>query len=251
MAGAFLVVGVLGLVWALGWLIATRGLRFDAPVAPAASPAQATPAPFVLLRDRRSWAIAIAKFFSDQTWWLLLFWMPDFFHRRFGLSITEIAVPLATAYAFAAIGSAVAGVIPAYLLDRGLGLDAVRKGTLLVCALLVLPIPLALHTGNYWVATAILALVLAAHQGFSTNIFALVVDIVPGARVGSVTAFGALVGNLGGMAILYVAGVLLSAGIGYQPLFLFASIAYLLAFAAVRLLLPSIASYRTAIAETE
>ncbi len=245
--GAFLIVGLLGLVWASLWLVATRGLRFE--VSAAAVGASSAPTPYVLLKERRSWTIASAKLLSDQTWWLLLFWMPDFFHRRFGLSIAELAVPLATVYTCAAIGSVIGGAVPARLLERGHNLDTVRKGALLVSALLVLPIPLALFTQNVWTATAILGLVLAAHQGFSTNIFALIADIVPGANVGRVTAFGALVGNLGGMGILYVAGVLLSSGIGYLPLFLFAGISYLLAFGAVEVLLPSIGRFRSAIAD--
>ena len=249
--GAFLITGVLGLLWAVGWLVVTRGIRFDAPVVdePVVDvPARVDPSSYVLLRDRRSWAVAIAKLLSDQTWWLLLFWMPDFFHRRFGLDVAGLAVPLATVYACAAIGSVIGGTVPARLLDRGYDLDKVRKGALLVSALLVLPIPLALLTTDYRIATAILGLVLAAHQGFSTNIFALIADVVPPARVGSVTAFGALVGNLGGMAILYTAGVLLSAGIGYWPLFLFAAISYLLALGFVRVMLPRLGRYRDAIA---
>lgn len=247
--GAFVITGLLGLLWAMCWLLVTRGVTFDPKPAAAAMPVDHSG--YRLLRDRRSWAIAFAKLFSDQTWWLLLFWMPDFFHRRFGLSIVQLGIPLATVYLCAAIGSVVGGGIPARLLDRGHGLDRVRKGTLLVCALLVLPIPLALFTTDYRVATLILGLVLAAHQGFSTNIFALIADVVPPTRVGSVTAFGALVGNLGGMTVLYVAGVLLSTGAGYLPLFLFASVSYLLGFAVVQLLLPRLAVLRASIAIAE
>ena len=243
--GAFLLTGALGVVWAACWLLVTRGVRLD-PM-PVASARAVLPGRYRLLRDRRSWAVAGAKLFSDQTWWLLLFWMPDFFHRRFGLSIVELGIPLATVYLCAAIGSVIGGALPARLLDRGYDLDRVRKGALLVSALLVLPIPLALFTSDYRVATAILGLVLAAHQGFSTNIFALIADVVPPARVGSVTAFGALVGNLGGMTVLYVAGVLLSAGTGYLPLFLFAAISYLLGFAVVQLTMPPLGPLHAAI----
>lgn len=236
--GAFVIVGALGLVWALLWLLATRGLSLAPAPAPSA-PASAPPAaPYRVTFDRRTWAIAGAKLLSDQTWWLLLFWMPDFFHRRFGLGIAELGVPLATVYLAAALGSLVGGAVPARLLERGHDLNRVRKGMLLVSALLVLPIPLALETTDYRVATAILSLVLAAHQGFSTNLFAVISDVVPIGRVGTVTSIGALVGNLGGMSVLYLAGVLLSDGIGYAPLFLFAAISYLLAFGWLHLLLP-------------
>ncbi|WP_156678564.1 MFS transporter [Sphingomonas profundi] len=236
--GAFVAAGILGFVWAAAWLLVTRGLDLAPPPPEACSPADPTPAYGAVIRERRTWAIAIAKALSDQTWWLLLFWMPDFFHRTFGLSVAELGPPLAVVYTCAAAGSLAAGAISTRLLDRGYGVNAVRKGSMLVCGLLVLPVPLALYTSDYWVAVAFLGLTLAAHQGFSTNMFALIADIVPQAKVGSVTSFGALIGNLAGMNILFVAGVLLANGYGYLPLFLVASVSYLLGLAWIQLLLP-------------
>lgn len=237
--GTFIAAGVIGLVWAALWLLATRRIDFAAreEAAPLSDEDQA-PAYGPILKDRRTWAIAIAKVLSDATWWLLLFWMPDFFNRQFGLSGVDLGPPLAVAYGGAAIGSLIGGIVPARLLSRGHGLNRVRKGTLLVSALLVLPVPLALQTDNYWFAVGILALTLAAHQGFSTNLFALIADVTPHAKVGRVTSFGAFCGNLGGMAIAKIAGLTLAAGLGYLPLFLFASLSYLLGIGWIQLLLP-------------
>ncbi|MEJ8629650.1 hypothetical protein P0F65_06955 [Sphingomonas sp. I4] len=191
-----------------------------------------------LLRDRRTWAVAGAKLLSDATWWLLLFWLPDFFHRQFGLSGVALGVPLALAYGGAAIGSLVGGVVPTRLLGRGWSVNAARKAVLLSGALAVVPIPLALLTHNYAVAVSLMALALAGHQAFSTNIFAMIADIVPQHRVGRVTAFGSFCGNMGGVAIAKIAGLTLAAGLGYLPLLLFAAIAYMGAFGWVQLLLP-------------
>jgi ACS family hexuronate transporter-like MFS transporter len=233
--GTFVAVGVAGLVWALAWLVAARGIAFASPrVSGPASPLPDAP----LLRDRRTWAVAGAKLLSDATWWLLLFWLPDFFHRQFGLSGVALGVPLALAYAGAAIGSLLGGTIPTRLLGRGGSVNAVRKGVLFGAALAVVPIPLALLTHDYAVAVLLMALALAGHQAFSTNVFAMIADIVPQRRVGRVTAFGAFCGNMGGVAIAKIAGLTLAAGIGYLPLLLFASVAYLAACGWIQLLLP-------------
>jgi ACS family hexuronate transporter-like MFS transporter len=241
--GAFIAAGLVGLVWAALWLIVTRGIRFDvaAPtVAVVSTGEQSAPDYGPILRDRRTWAIAVAKIFSDSTWWLLLFWMPDFFHRQFGLSGVGLGPPLAIAYTGAAIGSLVGGGLSTRLLNRGFSVNIVRKTMLLGSAILVLPVPLALYADNYWLAVGIMALTLAAHQGFSTNLFALIADVTPHEKVGRVTAFGAFCGNLGGMAIAKIAGLVLMAGLGYMPLFLFASVSYLLGFLWIHLLLPTI-----------
>ncbi|MEH3123041.1 MAG: MFS transporter [Sphingomonas phyllosphaerae] len=236
--GTFVAVGVAGLLWALAWLVAARGIAFAAPkVADAASPVPSAP----MLRDRRTWAVAGAKLLSDATWWLLLFWLPDFFHRQFGLSGVALGVPLALAYGGAAVGSLLGGAVPTRLLGRGASLNRVRKGVLLGGALAVTPIPLALLTHSYPVAVLLMALALAGHQAFSTNVFAMIADIVPQQRVGRVTAFGAFCGNMGGVAIAKIAGLTLAAGLGYLPLLLFASVAYLAAWGWIQLLLPMLA----------
>jgi ACS family hexuronate transporter-like MFS transporter len=111
---------------------------------------------------------------------------------------------------------------------------------MLVSALIVLPVPLVLQVDNFVAVAIWMAVVLAGHQGFSLSLFSLITDIVPRGKVGRVTAFGAFAGNLGGAAIAWIAGAVLTAGLGYLPLFMFASISYLLAYGWIRLLLPRI-----------
>ena len=233
---AFLVGGALGLLWGVVWLIAVRGLRFDGDHdAPGDRPATKGRS---ILTERRSWAIAIAKFLSDATWWLMLFWLPDFFNRSFGLEGTALGVPLAIAYSCSALGALVAGTVTARLIAAGHGVERVRKGALLVCALFALPLPFADFADQYWLAVALIGLVMAGHQGFSTNLFALIADVSPPEKIGRVTSFGAFSGNIGGMVIAKVAGMVLAAGLGYLPLFLFAAVSYLLAVGAIQLLMP-------------
>lgn len=236
---AFVIAGGLGFVWAGLWLLTTRGLDFDTPRRAALTAREPDERP--LLTERRTWAVAAAKLFSDSTWWLMLFWMPDFFNRQFGLSGTSLGPPLAIAYCGAAIGSLIAGGAASRLIARGWPAARVRKTVMLVSALVVVPVPLALHAESLWVATAIMTLTMAGHQGFSTTLFALIADITPAAKVGRVTSFGAFCGNMGGMAIVKIAGLVLAAGLGYAPMFLFAAISYLLALGSIQLLLPRIA----------
>ena len=237
--GTFVAAGALGLVWAAVWLVATRRVSFSPP-RPAATGIIAPTDYGPILRNRQTWAVAGAKILSDATWWLLLFWLPDFFHRQYGLTGVALGVPLAIAYSGAAVGSLLGGGVSTRLLSLGYSVNAVRKGILLVAALCVLPIPLVLYASSYAVTIGLMALTLAAHQAFSTNLFALIADVVPQDKLGRVTAFGSFSGNVGGMVIAKVAGLVLTAGLGYLPLFLFASVSYLLAVGWIQLLLPEL-----------
>ena len=111
---------------------------------------------------------------------------------------------------------------------------------LLGSALLVLPLPLVLQVDSYWAAAAILALALAGHQSFSTNLFALITDVADGDRIGRVTGFAAFCGNIGGTVVAKVAGVVLAAGLGYLPLLIVCAVSYLLAVGVLQLMLPVI-----------
>ena len=234
---AFVIGGALGLVWAAIWLIAARGVRFagdrQAPTAEAAT----LPASSIFV-EKRTWAIAVAKFLSDATWWLMLFWMPDFFHRSFGLEGIGLSAPLAIAYSCSAVGSLIAGSVASRLIRAGRSVERVRKGSLLAAALLATPLPFADTVHSYALAVALIGLVMAGHQAFSVNLFALIADVSRPEKVGRVTSFGAFSGNVGGMVIAKVAGLTLAAGFGYWPLFLFAGFSYLLALGAIQLLLP-------------
>ncbi len=238
----FALVGGAGLLWVVAWFASGAGQSEVFQPRPA-DPLQAAPSKvrwIDVLSDRATWAIMGAKALFDQVWWFLLFWTPDLFHRVFGLSMKDFAVPLAVIYLIAAGGSLVAGAVVNRLLASGWSVNRARKTVMLVCALLVVPAPLVLHAPTAWIATLLLGLTLAAHQGFSVNVFGIITDVVPAQRVGTVTSLGALAGNLSGMAVLQLAGVLLSNGVGYLPLFLMASCAYLLALAWIHLWLPTL-----------
>ncbi|MGI4876281.1 MAG: MFS transporter [Janthinobacterium lividum] len=233
---AFILTGALGFAWLVAWIIGTRRLV----------PVDAVPTvrPRIdwagMLRDRRTWAIVGAKALTDCVWWFVLFWMPDFFHRVFGMSQGRLGLPIVLIYVMAATGALSSGLVFPRLLDRGLSVDAARKRSMLCFALLILPMPLALWSSSPWGAALAIGLALFAHQGFSTNIFGLASDVVPTARVGTVIALGAVAGNLSGSAMLELTGWSLGAGHGYWPMFAICAGAYLAATLWVHVLLPVI-----------
>ncbi|MFC0206302.1 MFS transporter [Novosphingobium soli] len=234
---AFAVTGALGLVWLLAWHLNTRHL------APAGSVPAATRAPLAwraALSDRRSWTVIGAKACTDLVWWFVLFWAPDFFARHFALGQGEIGLPIAIVFVLAALGAVSSGVLYPLLLQRGLSLNAARKSAMLAFALVILVMPLALVAPNPWLAALCIGLGLFAHQGFSTNIFGMATEIIPASRIATVIALGAIAGNLTGTGIIEMAGWSLDRGLGYTPLFVVCSLAYLVALLFIHLMQPRI-----------
>lgn len=237
--GALLFAGGGGFVILALWWIAARGVVLDDRAEDPALDFDDDGRPYgPILTERRTWAIVVAKALSDSTWWLLSFWLPDFYRRALSLSTEQLALPLAIAFLGSGVGSFIAGWISERLVARGWPARRVRFAVMLASALIVAPVPLVLGLESYWATTIMMALVLAGHQGFSLSIFAIITDVVPRSKVGRVTAFGAFCGNMGGVGIVWVTGLVLASGASYVPLFVFAGASYLLAYGWIRLVMP-------------
>jgi MFS transporter, ACS family, hexuronate transporter len=235
--GVFFALGALGLLWSVLWSSLVYRMRDPSP-----RPVRDSgPAPVFreVLRQRNTWAIAGAKALSDSVWWFLLFWAPDFFHRVFHLNMQGFALPLAVVYCLGALGSLGGGIISSHLISHGVAAVRARKSCLLMCALLPPFLPLALVADGPWPAVLILGATLAAHQGFSVNLFALATDVTPRASMATTIGVGALCGNLAGMGILQLAGTAVNSDWGYRALFGYCAMAYLLAFAWIHCVLLS------------
>jgi len=90
------------------------------------------------------------------------------------------------------------------------------------------------------VATALVALAAAAHQGWSANVFTIASDTFPRHAVGTVVGFGGMAGAVGGMLIAKLTGFILEKTGSYLPVFLIAGFAYLAALAIVQVLSPKL-----------
>lgn len=232
--GALVVGGIGGFISLAAWMVLARGLSQlrQSTIQPESAVADDPESRYgAILRNRQTWGIVVAKALSDMTWWFINFWLADYYRKEFGLTTLELAVPLAIAFAGSGLGALLAGWASTRLLEMGWSVNRVRKTVMLVSALIVAPLPLVMGLDSYWPVAVMMGVVMAGHQGFSLSIFSTITDVVPNAKVARVTAFGAFMGNMGGVAISLVAGRVLDAGFGFVPLFVFASSSYLLALA--------------------
>ena len=109
---------------------------------------------------------------------------------------------------------------------------------MLVCALAVVPVVFAARVTHLWAAVVLIGLALAAHQGWSANIFTIASDTFPRRAVGSVVGFGGMFGSLGALLLSKTAGYVLQWTGSYLPLFIIAGSAYLTAVLIIHLLCP-------------
>ncbi|WP_026359391.1 MFS transporter [Sphingomonas sp. PR090111-T3T-6A] len=192
-----------------------------------------------LLRLRQTWAYMAGRFLIDPVWWTFLFWLPDFFNRQYHVKMLDFGPPLVAVYILADVGSVAGGWFSSRLLGRGMSVNRARKTAMFVCALFALPIAVASHAPGMWWAVLLIGLACACHQGFSANVYALPGDLFPRGMAGSVIGLGGLSGAIGGMLMAKFAGVILETLGSYEPIFVVAACAYLVALGVVHLLVPN------------
>jgi ACS family hexuronate transporter-like MFS transporter len=249
---AFLITGLAGLVWVVFWIPLYRRPREHAGVSPAElayieSDPSDPPARISwarLLPYRQTLAFATGKFLTDAIWWFYLFWFPLFMNDQFKVDIKSIGLPMITVYLLADVGSVGGGWLSSRLLARGWTPNAARKTAMLVCAICILPVVMAPHVSNAWVAVWLVGVAAAAHQGFSANIFTITSDMFPRKAVGSVVGIGGFAGAMGGFLMNLAAGWFRQHNGTYTVMFTVAGCAYLLAILLIHLLAPRLEPVR-------
>jgi ACS family hexuronate transporter-like MFS transporter len=256
---AFIITGAIGFVWLVLWFIyyeipakqkRLSQSEFAYIHSDSGSLADETGKPvswLKLLGFKQTWAFVVGKFMTDPIWWFLLFWLPSFLKTEYGMTGTQVGLPIALVYVMTTFGSIGGGWISGYLIRKGWPVYRARKMSMLGFALCVLPVVSAQALGavSPWMAIIVIGIAASAHQAWSANIFTTVSDMFPKNAVGSVVGIGGMAGAIGGLLISWFTGLLLDhykllghIQTGYYILFIIAGLAYLTAWMIMHLLTP-------------
>jgi ACS family hexuronate transporter-like MFS transporter len=193
-----------------------------------------------LFPHRQTWAFAFAKFMTDPIWWLYLYWVPDFLHKNYGITLLNLGLPLVAIYLIADIGSIGGGWISSALIKKGWSVNKSRKTAMLICAVAVVPIVFASQVRDLWLAVALVGLAAAAHQGWSANLFTTASDMFPRRAIGTVVGIGGMAGAVGGMIVAKVVGYILEWTGSYLPVFIMAGSTYLITLVIFHFITPEL-----------
>ncbi|MCP4367913.1 MAG: ACS family MFS transporter, partial [Deltaproteobacteria bacterium] len=130
-------------------------------------------------------------------------------------------------YAVSSVGGIGGGWLSSNFIKRGKSVDYARKVTILLSALIILPVMLVSQVASLWVAVALIALAAAGHQSWASNIFTIVSDIYPKNAIGSMMGLSGFMGAIGGALSASFVGLLLEGTGSYFLIFLVASSVYL------------------------
>ena len=262
---AFIIVGVVGFFWLFFWFVLydkpekqkrlslnERNYINNVDIKEEENPSEpsltdAKISWIKLLSYRQTWAFASGKFLTDGVWWFFLFWLPAYLKDQYGMSSTEMAIPLTVLYSLTMFGSIGGGWFPMHFIRKGYHPYDARMKAMLIIAFIPLVVLTAQSLGHisYWLPVMVIGIGASAHQAWSANIFTTVSDMFPKKAVASVVGIGGMAGGLGGVLVTKLGGGLFdhykAAGhieTGYSIMFVICSFAYLAAWLIMKSLVP-------------
>ena len=244
----FLFTGVLSALWVFLWLRTYQKPEFHpklsaeelAYINSDSEEESSEKIPWVkLLPKRETWAFALTTI-TDGVWWFYLFWGAKFLAVQFGVDIKNIGLPFLIIFIMADAGSLLGGLASGALIKKGWSINKARKITLLVNAIIILPVAMVPVIGSKWLAVFLIGLGAAGHQSWSINSYTLVPDVFPKKATASVIGIGKMVGvAIAIIADLSLGAVLDTAGnSGYFWAFVIAGFSYISILGFVHLLMP-------------
>lgn len=231
----FVILGILGLLWIIPWLIINRAMPETHPwldeieknyilagqktEEDAPDVDKRIPGWWELLTYKETWSVLISRFFLDPIWWMFVFWLPIYLAERFGFNIKQIGLFAWVPYVGAAAGSLFGGWIVGWVMNRGWNVNRARKGVITLGGLVMLPsLLLTAYAATPLMAVLLIALILFGFQTAIGNIQTLPSDFFTGKSVGSIAGLGGTTAALGVIITTYIVPQITQ--ISYVPFFM-------------------------------
>ncbi len=216
---AFVIPGLLGLMWTVVWLRIYRVPEEHPAVAAAPDTVRSAlilgevPAQqrwVDLLKDRNVLALVLARFASDPVWYFYTFYMPDYLKTERGFDLRDMAFFAWIPFVAGTCGGMAAGAISDWLIRRGWQPVTARTRVLYLSAL-VAPIGiLTSQAPSASVAIVLMAIVAFVVYCWFINTAAVIPDLFSDKVVGSVLGLMGTAGSAAGILFAQLVGYLLT-----------------------------------------
>ncbi|QHI35658.1 Hexuronate transporter [Kordia antarctica] len=255
----FVIVGLIGLLWLIPWLILVKAPPKDHPWLTAAEKAhilggqklkeevvdtkkleEYNPSAGELLSRKQSWGVIIASAAIDPIWWLFVFWIPIYLSEVYGMDVKAIGIYGWVPYVGAMLGAWFGGLYAQNRLKAGWNVNKTRKVVITLGCVIMLPALLALSSpGSPIAAVLIMAVVLFGFQTAIGNVQTLPSDLYGKKTVGTLSGFAGTAAKLSGAGLVALVPMLTVGG-NYAPAFIIGAVLAFIVIASVWILIPKI-----------
>ena len=248
----FIVVGALGLLWLVPWLVIVKAppkyhswiteeerayilsgqinedVDGDGNLDGGYNPPMGE-----LLSRKQSWGVIIASAAIDPIWWLFIVWIPTYLFEVHGFNMKDLVISGWVPYVGAMFGAWFGGLLAQNRIDSGWTVDKTRKLTITLGCLIMLPCLLALSVASTaGLALTLMFLILFGFQTAIGNVQTLPSDFYGGDTVGTLAGLAGMAAKLAGAGIIALVPIM-TAGGNYFSIFILGAAMALTAIASI------------------
>lgn len=226
----FLALGGVGFLWLILWLLVYQPPERHPRITPEEfaliragrdAPGKSAPGWSQLIRCRQTWAIVLARFFTDPVWWLYITWLPLYLFQVHGFNLKQIGQFAWLPYVAADAGSLFGGWASGALMARGWSANRARKSIVVFGMLCMSAGLFAAAAHSVYAALAVIAVVLFGFQTWINNVQTMPSDWFPDSAVGSVAGLGGMGAGVGAMIFTQSTGFVVD-HFSYTPMLVIA-----------------------------
>ncbi|WP_154858571.1 MFS transporter [Cyclobacterium xiamenense] len=238
---AFILPGLVGLVWVVAWFAQSWKKSLHAQRRAGSSQTERPiRVPMVdLLKNRTVWAFILIRFLLDPVFYFLMFWVPKYLNQERELSFERIGELFWIPFLALGLSNMLGGWCSDKLIARNLSVDAARKWVMGFAAAVTLVAPFISTVSSVEVAILLMSLVMLAHGFWITNYITAIADMFGNQATSTVVGLSGTAGAISGMLLNPVIGWV-AQNYSYGPLWLVSGLMYPLAFCILLIRIPSI-----------
>lgn len=217
----FVVIGIVGLLWLIPWLIIYKSKPEDHPWLDEKEreyilSGQLTrdddgtdigynPSTGEMLSRKQSWGAILSAMFIDPIWWLFVAWIPIYLIDTFGFNVKDLALYAWVPYVGAMLGAWFGGLLAQNLLGAGWSVDKTRKFVIVLGAVIMLPALMSMSIASTpLLAVLIMGVILFGFQTSIGNIQTLPSDLYSQKSVGSLAGYAGTAAKLAAAGLVWL-----------------------------------------------
>lgn len=226
---SFVLPGIIGVAWVIGWLIIPKQ-KTPQPIAQVAVADSPKIVFSEVLKQKQVWVFVAIRFLLDPVLYFLMFWIPKYLSAERGVAYETIGKLFWIPFLALGISNIIGGWLSDQLMNRyHFSLNRSRKIVMAFAAALTMVAPVIAFVSSVEIAVTLMAMIMFAHGFWITNYITAISDVFGSAATSTVVGISGTAGALSALLVNPLIGKVI-AGAGYTPLWVISGLMYPVGF---------------------
>jgi len=222
---AFVIPGLIGIVWVLAWLIIPRQKDTTFNL----TPTSAVIPILTLLKNKNALTFILIRFMLDPVVYFVMFWVPKYLGEERHVSFERIGELFWIPFLALGISNIIGGWLSDVLIAKNFSVSRARRTVMGIAAAITITSPFIVMVSTAEIAVALMALFMFAHGFWITNYITSISDVFGNRGTATVVGLSGTAGAISSLIVNPFIGLVVQ-NFSYGPLWLATGVLYPVAF---------------------